>query len=70
MSGFYTGDKIMASSAGVAAAVLLSVAPAYAGVTLEQPKLKNVLFSSFFPAGLSFAIYVGFYDIVLHFLLG
>jgi hypothetical protein len=34
--------KVQSIAAGVAAAVLLSVAPANAGVILEQPQIKKV----------------------------
>ena len=42
--GVCSAAKAVASSAtvGLAAAVLLSATPAFAGVSLEQPKLKNV----------------------------
>lgn len=43
---FCAGEKALAVGAAASLAVLLSVAPADAGVTLEQPKLKNVRPSS------------------------
>lgn len=39
---FAAQDKLQAAAFGAAAAFLLSATPAFAGVTLEQPKLRKV----------------------------
>eukprot|EP00892_Ulva_mutabilis_P010933 jgi/Ulvmu1/8211/UM041_0020.1 len=44
------GEKALAVGAAASLAVLLSVAPADAGVSLEQPKLKNALVTPDEPA--------------------